>query len=96
MKAKEKGQGLVEYALILVLVTVVVLVILALVGPSVNNIFHPKIERHMLATYCYNDDQVCTKVDSVVSDKVASCEPTIVYGDQTYDLKSCNFENRVK
>ena len=35
----EDGQGLVEYALILVLVAVVVIVILALLGPSINNIF---------------------------------------------------------
>lgn len=36
---EEKGQGLVEYALILVLVAVVVIVILALLGPSIGNIF---------------------------------------------------------
>jgi pilus assembly protein Flp/PilA len=35
----EKGQGLVEYALILVLVAVVVIVILALLGPTIGNIF---------------------------------------------------------
>jgi pilus assembly protein Flp/PilA len=36
---QEKGQGLVEYALILVLVAVVVIVILALLGPAIGNIF---------------------------------------------------------
>lgn len=36
---RDDGQGLVEYALILVLVAVVVIVILALLGPSINNIF---------------------------------------------------------
>ena len=36
---KEKGQGLVEYALILVLVAIVVIVILAIMGPSIGNIF---------------------------------------------------------
>jgi len=36
---RETGQGLVEYALILVLVAVVVLVILALLGPAIGNIF---------------------------------------------------------
>ncbi|HPH97978.1 MAG TPA: Flp family type IVb pilin [Anaerolineaceae bacterium] len=36
---KEKGQGLVEYALILVLVAVVVIAILALLGPAIGNIF---------------------------------------------------------
>ncbi len=36
---KQKGQGLVEYALILVLVAVVVIVILALLGPAIGNVF---------------------------------------------------------
>lgn len=33
------GQGLVEYALILVLVAIVVIVILALLGPAIGNVF---------------------------------------------------------
>lgn len=36
---KEKGQGLVEYALILVLVAVVVIAILALLGPAISDVF---------------------------------------------------------
>ncbi len=36
---KEKGQGLVEYALILVLVAIVVIVILALLGPAIGRVF---------------------------------------------------------
>jgi pilus assembly protein Flp/PilA len=36
---REEGQGLVEYALILVLVAVVVIIILALLGPTIGNIF---------------------------------------------------------
>jgi pilus assembly protein Flp/PilA len=35
----ENGQGMVEYALILVLIAVVVIVILSTVGKRVNNIF---------------------------------------------------------
>ncbi len=35
----EEGQGLVEYALILVLVAIVVIAILALLGPQIANIF---------------------------------------------------------
>jgi pilus assembly protein Flp/PilA len=35
---REEGQGLVEYALILVLVAIVVIVILALLGPARGNI----------------------------------------------------------
>ena len=36
---REKGQGLVEYALILVLVAIVVIAILLLLGPVVGNVF---------------------------------------------------------
>ena len=36
---KEKGQGLVEYALILVLVAIVVIVILSLLGPAIGGVF---------------------------------------------------------
>ena len=36
---KEKGQGLVEYALILVLVAIVVIAVLMLLGPIIGNIF---------------------------------------------------------
>jgi len=35
----EEGQGLVEYALILVLVSVVVIVGLTLLGPTLGNVF---------------------------------------------------------
>ena len=35
----EKGQGLVEYALILILVAVVIIVVLALLGPAIGNMF---------------------------------------------------------
>jgi len=35
----EKGQGLVEYALILVLVAIVVIAILLLLGPVIGNVF---------------------------------------------------------
>jgi pilus assembly protein Flp/PilA len=38
-KSGMKGQGLVEYALILVLVAVVVIAILALLGPAISEIF---------------------------------------------------------
>jgi pilus assembly protein Flp/PilA len=36
---REEGQGLVEYALILVLVSLVVILILALLGPTIGNVF---------------------------------------------------------
>ena len=42
---REEGQGLVEYALILVLVAVVVIVILALLGPTIGNIFSNIMEK---------------------------------------------------
>ena len=36
---KEKGQGLVEYALILVLVAIVVIAVLMLLGQIIGNVF---------------------------------------------------------
>lgn len=36
---REDGQGLVEYALILVLVAVVIIAILSLLGPQIGNVF---------------------------------------------------------
>ncbi len=36
---REEGQGLVEYALILVLVAIVVIAILTLLGPQIANVF---------------------------------------------------------
>jgi len=36
---EEKGQGLVEYALILVLVAIVVIAILMLLGPEIGSVF---------------------------------------------------------
>ena len=36
---KENGQGLVEYALILVLVAIVVIAVLMVLGPTIGNVF---------------------------------------------------------
>ena len=36
---RERGQGLVEYALILVLVALVVIAVLLLIGPQIANVF---------------------------------------------------------
>jgi len=36
---KEKGQGLVEYALILVLVAIVVIAVMMVLGPTIGNTF---------------------------------------------------------
>ena len=36
---RESGQGLVEYALVLVLVAIVVIAILTLLGPQIGNVF---------------------------------------------------------
>ena len=36
---KEKGQGLVEYSLILLLVAIVVIAVLTFLGPIIGNVF---------------------------------------------------------
>ena len=41
---REEGQGLVEYALILVLVAIVVIAILILLGPAIGNVFSQIIQ----------------------------------------------------
>jgi pilus assembly protein Flp/PilA len=41
---ERKGQGLVEYALILVFVAIVVIVILTLLGPTIANVFSSVIK----------------------------------------------------
>ena len=37
--ARQQGQGMVEYALILVLVSIVVIVVLLTMGQQINNVF---------------------------------------------------------
>jgi pilus assembly protein Flp/PilA len=39
LKRLQRGQGLVEYALILVLVAIVIIVILSILGPAIGNVF---------------------------------------------------------
>ena len=41
----EEGQGLVEYALILVLVALVVIAVMLLVGPAIGNVFSNIVTR---------------------------------------------------
>lgn len=42
---QEKGQGLVEYALIMIFVAMVVIVILTLLGPTIGNVFSNFIDQ---------------------------------------------------
>ena len=48
--SKEKGQGLVEYALILVFVSIVVIVVLGLLGTEVNTVFQSIVDSLQDAT----------------------------------------------
>ena len=43
-KNSERGQGLLEYALILVLVFVVVMVILVVLGPAIGNMYSTVVD----------------------------------------------------
>ena len=40
-----RGQGMAEYALVLMLVAVIVLVVLALLGPAVGNMFSEVVSK---------------------------------------------------
>lgn len=44
-RAGEKGQGLLEYALILILITVIVIVVLRIAGPTIGNVFSQIIQQ---------------------------------------------------
>ena len=39
LQSSQRGQGLLEYSLVLVLIAVVVIVIMALLGPGIGNMF---------------------------------------------------------
>jgi pilus assembly protein Flp/PilA len=41
---RPEGQGMVEYALVLLLIAVIVIVILALLGPAVGNMFSSVVQ----------------------------------------------------
>jgi pilus assembly protein Flp/PilA len=47
---KQRGQGLVEYALILVLIAVVVIVALSLLGPNIGGVFSDILDQLEAAT----------------------------------------------
>lgn len=57
-KKHEKGQGLVEYALILVLVAIVVIATLTILGPKIGVVFD-KVNIQLL-TAQYNSQAKCT------------------------------------
>jgi pilus assembly protein Flp/PilA len=42
--SQEAGQGLVEYALILILVVIVIIAALSLLGPAVGNLYSPVVQ----------------------------------------------------
>ena len=68
-----KGQGLVEYALILVLVAVVVIVILALLGPAIGNIFS-NIINSLNPTATPTPGQL-TRIDLAAADRATGKSP---------------------
>lgn len=59
----EGGQGLVEYALILVLVALVVIVVLSLLGPSIGNVFSNIVDKLDVLSGESNDVVVITRAD---------------------------------
>lgn len=64
LRRAEAGQGLVEYALILVLVAVVVIVILAVLGPQIGSVFL-RIQGAVICTQ-YLDDLEADRTAHVV------------------------------
>ena len=67
----EEGQGMVEYALILVLISIVVIVILTTLGKTVNNVFSNV--SHGLSTY-HSSPPRAAGTASVDRQPVAACQ----------------------
>lgn len=67
---QEQGQGLVEYALIMVLVAVIVIVVLALLGGGLGGLFN-KDQPYMPRTYYAEVDEVIIREISVNSTNVS-------------------------
>lgn len=66
---RDESQGLVEYALILVLVAVVVIAVLSLLGPEVNSVF------------CTVTAALSGASDCNVTGVISSCSPTVSGGN---------------
>lgn len=96
-KMSEKGQGMVEYALILVLTAVVVVVVLYLIGPSVGNIFSNILERSveegdaslvMYGKYCNEAETTCIDYQEATDSKEVVCPGTVLVNDESLFLKT--------
>ena len=90
--SNEKGQGLVEYALILVLVAIVVITVLRLMGPRIEQTFEeiPEgLEASAICNVTANNDPASTTQNSAVTipvldnDQYADCGPL---ADQTGNI----------
>jgi pilus assembly protein Flp/PilA len=73
---KEKGQGLVEYAMILVLVAIVVIAALMILGPIIGNVFS-KINTSLgrVTGSCSDPVQYCS-ANHISSGTVIACSAT--------------------
>ena len=95
MKPKEKGQGLMEYAVILIVVTVIVIISVVILGPVVARMFNLTTERHQVTEYCVANGTACLTNDVVVSNDRTSCVQgvdQINIDDNVYLFKSCHME----
>lgn len=63
LRLSERGQGLVEYSLILVLVAIVVIIVLSLLGPSIGNVFSQVVDELNMLSGENNDVVVITRAD---------------------------------
>jgi pilus assembly protein Flp/PilA len=93
---RDKGQGLVEYALILVLVAIVVLAILLLLGPVVGNVFSNVVAVLQKAGMAGDGSGVITSVTAgeflgtvTVNVQVSTSTTVSLSGDVSHSGKSC-------
>ncbi len=91
----EKGQGLVEYALILVLVAIVVLAVLLLLGPTVGNAFSNIVAN--LQRFSGGGSGVIQSVSAsntlgtlTVNINVSTSSPVTISGDVSHPSNPCS------
>jgi|GEM_PF-2648879 len=82
-KMKEMGQGLVEYALILVLVAVVSIIILALMGTTISDVFSCMLHEMNAETKVVNGVYKYMLVDATTDEDIsrAQCGQTLVLSE---------------
>jgi pilus assembly protein Flp/PilA len=97
IRNSEKGQGMVEYALILVFVAIVVIVLAALLGSTLGKNRVDNSVNYMVAEYySVGHPNNSLKITQEVGSEDDVCEKEVVFQDLAFKLKTCRFEKKLR